>query len=50
MGETERLSVEAINNAIKQALEAMEQAEIVIAHLRVEVDYWKAKALGIAND
>ena len=50
MGETEKLSTEAINSAIKQALEAMEQAEIVIAHLRVEVDYWKARALGITND
>lgn len=46
MGETEKMTTEAINNAIYQALEAMEQAEIVIGQLRVEVEYWKARALG----
>lgn len=50
MGETERLSVDAINNAIAQALEAMEQAEILIGQLRIEVEFWKNKALGGGND
>ncbi len=45
MGETERMTVEAINSAIQQALEAMEHAEIVIGQLRQEVDYWKSRAL-----
>lgn len=49
MGETEKITTEAINSAIRQALEAMEQAEIVIGQLRVEVEYWKARALGIDN-
>lgn len=45
MGETEKLTTEAINSAIRQALEAMEQAEIVIGQLRQEVEFWKEKAL-----
>lgn len=45
MGETENLTTEAINSAIRQALEAMEQAEIVIGQLRQEVEFWKEKAL-----
>ena len=31
--------------AIKSALEAMEKAELEISALRVEVDYWKQKAI-----
>jgi hypothetical protein len=50
MGETEKIQQEVLAAAVKQACEAMEQAEIVIAHLRVEVDYWKARALGLNND
>lgn len=49
MGETEKMTAEAINSAIQQALEAMEQAEVVIGQLRVEVEFWKAKALGLDN-
>lgn len=49
MGETEKLQQEALVAAVKSACEAMEQAEIVIAHLRVEVEYWKEKALGVDN-
>lgn len=49
MGETEKITADAINSAIAQALEAMEQAEIVIGQLRVEVEYWKQRALGGGN-
>lgn len=45
MGQTEKMTMEAINSAIQQALEAMEHAEIVIGQLRVEVEYWKARAM-----
>jgi hypothetical protein len=45
MGETERMSAAAISNAIQSALEAMEHAEILIGQLRIEVEYWKQKAL-----
>lgn len=46
MGETEKITAEVLNNAITQALQAMEQAEIVIGQLRIEVEYWKQRALG----
>jgi hypothetical protein len=36
--------------AVKAALQAMEEAEIVIAGLRVEVEHWKALAMGKTND
>lgn len=49
MGETEKIQHEALAEAVKAAMEAMEQAEIVIGQLRVEVDFWKAKALGLEN-
>jgi hypothetical protein len=35
-------------NAVKDACEAMEKAELLIAGLRVEVDYWKKMA--VTND
>ena len=35
-------------NAVKQACEAMEKAELLIVGLRVEVDYWKKMA--VTND
>ena len=37
---------EELVNAVKEACEAMEKAELVMAGLRVEVEYWKKQAVG----
>jgi len=50
MGETEDIQKQALEAAVKSACEAMEQAEIVIGQLRIEVEFWKSKALGANND
>lgn len=49
MSDTEKVQHEAFVAAVKSACEAMELAEIEIAQLRVELEYWKAKALGLEN-
>lgn len=49
MNELEKIQFQNLADAVQKACEAMEQAEILIGQLRLEVEFWKAKALGEDN-